>query len=104
MFRCFDVFMRYEGWTWYHSSVCTLLYISYVLHDFIAWMKIRPFLSRRASLIYLITLCCAVPYWIVETYANFTYYNFGYVKPFTTTRVLEAAFRCVDPVSLTAVI
>ena len=36
-------FMSFKGYGWYLSSTATLLYISYVLHNVVAWMKIRPF-------------------------------------------------------------
>ena len=59
----------------------------------IAWLKVNPFLSRRVSFLFIGSLLLTVPYWILETYANFIYYNKHIKKPFKTTRVLEAPFR-----------
>ncbi|KAL2861543.1 hypothetical protein BJX68DRAFT_222802 [Aspergillus pseudodeflectus] len=80
------------GW---HLSVSAIgLNVSWSLHNVIAWMKNRPFFSKRVSRIYIITVCLAQPYWVVEIYANFTYFN-NINKIFLTTRPLEPLFR--DP-------
>ncbi|KAL2822047.1 hypothetical protein BJX63DRAFT_442251 [Aspergillus granulosus] len=80
------------GW---HLSVSAIgLNISWSLHNVIAWMKNRPFFSKRVSRIYIITVCLVQPYWVVEIYANFAYFN-NINKVFLTTRPLEPLFR--DP-------
>jgi hypothetical protein len=61
------------SWLW--QSPMELL--SWSLHNLIAWWKIRPFLSCRASKIYLFGLLAAQPYWIVKIYANFVFSNHG---------------------------
>lgn len=68
--------------------------MSWSLHNVIAWMKTKPFLSRRWSLFYIGTVILAQPYWVVEIYANFTYFN-NVNRVFLTTRPYEALFR--DP-------
>lgn len=54
-----------HGYHRYCSSTIFLLYISYFLHNFISWMKIRPFLERSGSLIFLGSLLLVQPYWVV---------------------------------------
>ena len=60
----------------------------------IAWMKNRPFLSRKVSIIYIVTVVLCWPYWGLEIYANFTYFN-NINKIFLTTRPMEPLFRFV---------
>ena len=84
-----------KGRYWIHSAFCVFLYASYVLHNVIAWMKIRPFLSRRLSLLFIGTVCLTIPFWILETYGNFIYYNKSIKIPFQYTRCLEFVFRSV---------
>ena len=57
-------------------------------------MKNRPFLSRKVSLFYIITVILCWPYWGLEIYANFTYFN-NINKIFLKTRPLEPLFRSV---------
>ena len=91
--RSLEALFNRPGRYWLHSTVCIFLYSSYILHNVIAWMKIKPFLSRRTSLLFIGTVMLTIPYWILETYANFVYYNKGVKSPFKTTRVLEFVFR-----------
>lgn len=79
---------------WYLSVTAIFLNISWSMHNVIAWMKNKPFLSRKASLFYIGTVILAQPYWVVEIYANFTYFN-NINNLFHTTRPYEALFR--DP-------
>ena len=67
---------------------------SWSLHNVIAWMKIKPFLSKNVSRVYIITIILAQPYWILEIYANFTYFH-GVNDLFLKTRPWEAL--CRDP-------
>jgi len=57
-------------------------------------MKLRPFLSKTASRIFIGTVILAQPYWVVEIYANFTYFH-NVNKVFLKTRPWEAL--CRDP-------
>ncbi|KAJ6151972.1 hypothetical protein N7497_006291 [Penicillium chrysogenum] len=79
---------------WYLSVTAIGLNISWALHNVIAWMKNRPFLSRKVSIIYIVTVVLCWPYWGLEIYANFTYFN-NINKIFLTTRPMEPLFR--DP-------
>jgi hypothetical protein len=44
--------------------------MSWWLHNIIAWMKIKPFLSRVWSKVFLYTVILASPYWVLEIYAS----------------------------------
>ncbi|KAJ5661933.1 uncharacterized protein N7477_009549 [Penicillium maclennaniae] len=79
---------------WYQSVTAIGLNVSWALHNVIAWIKNKPFLSRRLSMIYIITVMLCWPYWIVEIYANFTYFN-NINTIFLKTRPFEPLFR--DP-------
>ncbi|KAF1979098.1 hypothetical protein BU23DRAFT_563337 [Bimuria novae-zelandiae CBS 107.79] len=79
---------------WWLSAAAILLNMSWVLHNFISWLKIKPFLSRFWSLVFLYTCVLTFPYWVIELYANFTYFN-GTSNWFKKTRPLELLFR--DP-------
>jgi hypothetical protein len=52
-----------------------LLYVSYFLHNYISWMKIRPFLAKRSTIIYLGTLFFVQPYWAAAAWTNFENFN-----------------------------
>lgn len=86
--------MSFPGYGWYLSSTATLLYASLYLHNIIAWFKTRPFLLPLYSRIYIITFLLTTPYWILETYSNFAFFN-SINRMFLKTRPLEALFR--DP-------
>lgn len=60
----------------------------------IAWMKLRPFLNKTASRIFLGTVILTIPYWIVEITANFLYFH-NIDRMFLKTRPWEAL--CRDP-------
>lgn len=60
---------------WYTSTTAIFLYASYNLHNVINWIKVKPFLGRWGSLLYIGTVILAAPYWIAETYFNFVYNN-----------------------------
>jgi hypothetical protein len=55
-------------------------------------MKIKPFYSRRVSQAYIATVILVQPYWVLEIYANFTYFN-NINRIFVVTRPLEPLFR-----------
>ncbi|KAJ5619848.1 hypothetical protein N7510_003832 [Penicillium lagena] len=88
------IFAHEPAYGWYLSVTAIGLNLSWALHNVIAWMKNRPFLSRRVSLAYIITVVLSWPYWVVEIYANFTYFN-NINTIFLITRPWEPLFR--DP-------
>jgi hypothetical protein len=55
-------------------------------------MKNRPFFSRKVSIAYIATVLLVQPYWVLEIYANFTYFN-NINRIFEVTRPLEPLFR-----------
>ena len=57
-------------------------------------MKIKPFLSKWWSRFFIGTVILVQPYWVVEIYANFTYFH-NVNKVFLKTRPWEAL--CRDP-------
>ncbi|KAK4940810.1 hypothetical protein LTR66_014876, partial [Elasticomyces elasticus] len=76
----------------YLSATAVPLNVAWVLHNVIAWLKTKPFLTRRWSIFYITTIALTLPYWIVEMYANYTYFN-NINNLFTYTRPYEAVFR-----------
>ncbi|PGH11579.1 hypothetical protein AJ80_07049 [Polytolypa hystricis UAMH7299] len=88
------MFMHEPVYGWYLSATAVGLNISWSLHNVIAWMKNRPFLSRKVSLFYISTVILVQPYWVLEIYANFAYFN-NINKLFEKTRPWEPLFR--DP-------
>jgi hypothetical protein len=79
-------FMNFHGFGWYLSSTASVLYCSYVLHNFIAWIKIKPFFVGQGCFfqprigiwvqrIYLITLIMSIPPIILQVFDNFRYFN-----------------------------
>ena len=68
------------------------MYACYTLHNVIAWIKSKPLLGDKASKVYIGTVVLATPYWVVETYANFCYYN-NINTLFLRTRPIEVVFR-----------
>ncbi|CAH0055421.1 unnamed protein product [Clonostachys solani] len=69
------IFFDDPAYGWILSSTSALLYISYNLHNVISWLKIKPFLPRWGGLLFIISLMLVQPYWILETVANFQYFN-----------------------------
>ncbi|KAL5366224.1 hypothetical protein BJX96DRAFT_169758 [Aspergillus floccosus] len=88
------IFPHAPTYGWYLSCTAIGLNISWSLHNVIAWMKNRPFFSRRVSMFYIITVLLVQPYWVLEIYANFAYFN-NINRIFLKTRPLEPLFR--DP-------
>ncbi|KAH7247372.1 uncharacterized protein BKA55DRAFT_514029 [Fusarium redolens] len=91
----FFTFFDPPTWGWYLSSTVIFLIISWNLHNVIAWMKNKPFLSKRNNAIYIGTIILVQPYWVLEIYANFTYFNTLNNHLFVSIRPLEAV--CRDP-------
>jgi hypothetical protein len=91
----FFMFFNPPVWGWYLSSTVILLIISWNLHNVISWLKNKPFLSKRYNAIYIGTIVLVQPYWVLEIYANFTYFNPPYTRLFSSSRPLEALCRFV---------
>ncbi|KAB5528961.1 hypothetical protein GE09DRAFT_1177782 [Coniochaeta sp. 2T2.1] len=90
----FFIFFEPPVYSWFLSCTAIPLNMSWSLHNFISWMKNKPFLSKRASWIYLGTVILVQPYWVLEIAANFTYFN-NINDLFVHTRPFEAL--CRDP-------
>jgi hypothetical protein len=56
-------------------------------------MKVRGSFTPWGTRLYLVSLLAAQPYWILEIFANFTFFNDGQIL-FLKTRPLEPLFRC----------
>ena len=78
--------MDFNGYGWYLSSTAALLYCSWVIHNIVAWIKIRPFFIGQGSFfppkvgpkvqtVYLITLALTIPPIILQIFDNFRYFN-----------------------------
>ncbi|KAF2640794.1 hypothetical protein P280DRAFT_399486 [Massarina eburnea CBS 473.64] len=80
--------------TWWLSVAAIPLNASWILHNVVSWMKIKPFLSRFWSQVFIWSVMASIPYWIIEMYANFAYFHNG-PQVFKKTRPLELLFR--DP-------
>lgn len=94
MFQGTFIFPNPPYYGWYLSAGAIFLNTSWSMHNVIAWLKNKPFLSRRVSIFYITTVILVQPYWILEIVANFLYFNksnplFQYTRPY------EALFR--DP-------
>lgn len=90
----FWIFFHQPIYGWWLSVSAIFLNISWSLHNVIAWMKIKPFLNKTASTIFIGTVILVQPYWVVEIYANFTYFH-NINDVFLHTRPFEAL--CRDP-------
>ncbi|KAH7412735.1 hypothetical protein BKA64DRAFT_567804 [Cadophora sp. MPI-SDFR-AT-0126] len=88
------IFNEAPVYGWYLSVTAIFLIISWNLHNVIAWIKVRPFIGRKTSFVFIATIILAQPYWVVEIYADFTYFN-NINDVYLKTRVFEAVFR--DP-------
>ncbi|KAJ4369906.1 hypothetical protein N0V83_005670 [Neocucurbitaria cava] len=90
----FWLFFKSPVHAWWLSVAAIFLNASWSLHNVIAWMKIKPFLSKPVSYIFIGTVILAQPYWVLEIYANFAYFH-GINDLFLRTRPWEAL--CRDP-------
>jgi hypothetical protein len=59
----------------YLSSTATLLFISYQIHNIVSWLKIRPFLPKWGSYLFIGSLIAVQPFWVAEAWSNFEYFN-----------------------------
>ncbi|KAF2739776.1 hypothetical protein EJ04DRAFT_426562 [Polyplosphaeria fusca] len=89
------IFVDDPAYGWYLSSTATLLFISYQLHNVVSWLKIRPFLPKWGSRLFIVTLILVQPFWVVEAWSNFEYFNSLGNNANEKTRPWEALVR--DP-------
>ncbi|CAJ2502435.1 Uu.00g098290.m01.CDS01 [Anthostomella pinea] len=90
----FFIFFHNPVYAWWLSVSAIPLNISWVLHNVVAFLKIKPFLSKRVRIVYIVTVAVSLPYWVVEIYANFAYFH-NINDLFLRTRPFEAL--CRDP-------
>lgn len=89
------IFVKDPVYGWYLSATATLLFISYFLHNVVSWLKIRPFLPRWGSRLFIVSLLCVQPFWVAEAWSNFQYFNSLGSEVNVRTRPWEALVR--DP-------
>ncbi|KAH7350466.1 hypothetical protein BKA66DRAFT_516344 [Pyrenochaeta sp. MPI-SDFR-AT-0127] len=89
------IFVDDPAYGLYLSTTATLLFISYFLHNVVSWLKIRPFLPRWGSRLFIISLICVQPFWVAEAWSNFSYFNSLSSDANVRMRPWEALFR--DP-------
>lgn len=93
--QSFNMFWSKPTYGWWLSTAAIGLHVSTQLHSVIAWMKLRPFMTERASRIFIGTVILVQPYWILEIYATFAYFNDINGTLFLRLRPIETLFR--DP-------
>ncbi|KZM24625.1 uncharacterized protein EKO05_0008679 [Ascochyta rabiei] len=94
LWQGFYLFFDSPVHAWWLSVSAIFLNASWSLHNVIAWMKIKPFLSKPVSYVFIGSVILVQPYWIAEIYANFAYFH-GINTIFLRTRPWEAL--CRDP-------
>ncbi|KAF1363894.1 hypothetical protein EJ07DRAFT_101433 [Lizonia empirigonia] len=94
LWQGFYLFFNSPVHAWWLSVSAIFLNASWSLHNVIAWMKIKPFLSKPVSYLYIGSIILVQPYWVAEIYANFAYFH-GVNTIFLRTRPWEAL--CRDP-------
>ncbi|KAF3049893.1 hypothetical protein E8E11_004555 [Didymella keratinophila] len=94
LWQGFYLFFNSPVHAWWLSVSAIFLNASWSLHNVIAWMKIKPFLSKPASYLFIGTVILVQPYWVAEIYSNFAYFH-GVNTIFLRTRPWEAL--CRDP-------
>ncbi|KAF2459250.1 hypothetical protein BDY21DRAFT_340238 [Lineolata rhizophorae] len=90
----FWILLHNPMYAWWLSVSAIFLNASWSLHNVIAWMKIKPFLRRPISLLFIWSVILVQPYWVLEIYANFAYFH-NVNTIFLRTRPWEAL--CRDP-------
>lgn len=71
----FFILFNQPVYGWWLSVAAIFLNASWSLHNVIAWMKLKPFLSKWWSRFFIGTVILVQPYWVVEIYANFTFFH-----------------------------
>lgn len=79
-------------YAWWLNIAGIFLDASWSLHNVIAWIKLKPFLSKRVSYVFIWTVAIAQLFWVWETYASFAYFH-NVNTYFMKTRPYEALFR-----------
>lgn len=88
----FFIFLENPAYSWWLSVSAIFLNTSWSLHNVIAWIKLKPFLTKMGSLVFICTVIVVQPYWVVEIYANFAYFH-DQNTIFLKTRPWEALMR-----------
>jgi hypothetical protein len=88
------IFTNPPVYAWYISVTAVLLNFSWIMHNIIAWLKNKPFLSPRVSNFYIGTVLLSTPFWFMEMYANFAYFN-NINRVYEKTRPYETIFRYI---------
>ena len=91
--------MSFKGYGWYLSSTAALLYLSWIVHNLIAWIKIKPFISTRSSQVFTGTLCLTIAPIIFQIVNNFLFFSnirdtYIKVRPFEVLMRLGQLLRC----------
>lgn len=86
------IFTHAPIYGWYVSVTVIFLIISWSLHSVVAWMKAKPFMGRKTNIAFVVSMIAAQPYWALEIYANFAYFN-NINDIYLKIRVFEALFR-----------
>lgn len=80
-------FMSFSGYGWYVSCTAVLLFTSYMIHNSVSWLKVRPFFlgggpsyfelqtGKVVQRLYMGSLALTVPVWIFNAYNNFQWNN-----------------------------
>lgn len=68
-------FMSFDGYGWYLSSTAALLYLSWIVHNLVAWLKIKPFLTKTESRIFIGTMSLTVAPITLQIVNNFLFFN-----------------------------
>ncbi|KIW71510.1 hypothetical protein PV04_03667 [Phialophora macrospora] len=79
-------FFGFKGYGWYLSSTAMFLYLSWIIHNIVAWMKIKPFFMDSRSMfkpetgkwvrrIYLGSLALTVPFICWQIANNYRFFN-----------------------------
>ncbi|KAL2813037.1 hypothetical protein BDW59DRAFT_178355 [Aspergillus cavernicola] len=89
------IFAPEPAYGWYLSATAIGLIISWSLHNVIAWLKNKAFMNRPVSVFYIGTIILVQPYWVLEIYANFAYFNEINPAIYEKIRPWEALLR--DP-------
>jgi hypothetical protein len=72
------------------------LNMSWSLHNVVAWLKNKPFLSSKVSKVYIMTVILVQPHRVVEITANFLYFK-NINNLFLHTGPFEVLARFVPP-------
>ncbi|RMD43080.1 hypothetical protein DV735_g2043, partial [Chaetothyriales sp. CBS 134920] len=99
-------FMHFKGYGWYLSGTAALLYLSWIVHNLVAWMKMKPFfLDQRGMFkprtgtwvrnIYLTSLALTVPVNVFQIFNNFRFFNNINTTLYPSVRPYEPLIR--DP-------